>query len=413
MKKSMLFGNIPGDPRTSGSKKNSLKALVLKELYMNGCKSIPELSKIVHMSTPTITRAIDELITNGFLVEEGIGNSSGGRRPNLYGLNPPARYILGVDISRYHIRLGLFNFVNQPVGEIKVIDEGLEVSKDFMKSLKDAVNNFIKDSGIDKNRLMGIGIALPGLIDLHTGISYSYLQDEKPATIQFENIFEYPVFVENDTKVMALGEQAFGMAQGKQNVLCLNIGSGIGLGMILNGKLYKGNSGFSGEFGHIQVEPYGQLCYCGKIGCLETLASGSTMIKRARKEISNGATTIIRSMVNNDLNKITIETVLDAAQHGDQFAIGILSEIGEHLGRGIAVLIHLFNPELIIIGGDLTKAENYIVDPIQQNLNKYTIAKIRRDAHISTSSLGPNAGLMGTVALVMNKVFQQQGVQSS
>jgi glucokinase-like ROK family protein len=407
MKRSLLFGNTTGDPRTNVSKKNNLKLLILKELYQNGCKSIPELSKIIHMSTPTITRAIDELIDNSFLIEEGIGTSSGGRRPNLYGLNPPARYVMGVDISKHHIRLGLFDFNNQPVVDIKVIDEGLEVSKDFMKSLKDAVNDFITESGIDKKKLMGIGIAIPGLRDLHTGISYSYLQDEKPATIQFENIFDFPVFVENDAKVMALGEQAFGLAQGKQNVLCLNIGSLIGLGMILNGKLYRGNSGFSGEFGHIQVDPDGQLCYCGKIGCLETLASGTTMIKKARKEISEGATTVIRSMVGNDTSKITIEIVLQAAQRGDQFAIGLLANIGEHLGRGIAVLIHLFNPELIIIGGELTKAENYIIDPIQQNLNKYTIAKIRRDAQIVTSSLGQNAGLMGTVAMVMEKVFQK------
>jgi predicted NBD/HSP70 family sugar kinase len=178
--------------------------------------------------------------------------------------------------------------------------------------------------------------------------------------------------------------------------------------MILNGKLYKGNSGFSGEFGHIQVDPDGQLCYCGKIGCLETLASGTTMIKRARKEIADGATTVINSMVGGDLTKINIETVLKAAQHGDQFAISLLASIGEHLGRGIAVLIHLFNPELIIIGGELTKADNYIIDPIQQNLNKFTIAKIRRDAQIITSNLGQNAGLMGTVALVMNKVFQKE-----
>jgi glucokinase-like ROK family protein len=408
MKKSMLLNTAAGDPRTNSAKKNNLKILILNQLYYNGCKSIPELSKIIHMSTPTITRAVDELIASEFLVEEGIGSSSGGRRPNLYGLNSHAKYVLGVDISRYHIRLGLFNFNNQPVVDIKVIDEGLEVSIDFMTSLKTAVNDFIKESGIDPKKLMGIGIALPGLIDLHTGISYSYLQDEKPATIQFENIFDFPVFVENDTKVMALGEQAFGMAQGKQNVLCLNIGSGIGLGMILNGKLYKGNSGFSGEFGHIQVDPDGQLCYCGKIGCLETLASGTTMIKRARKEIADGATTVIRTMVAGDLTKINIETVLKAAQHGDQFAISLLASIGEHLGRGIAVLIHLFNPELIIIGGELTKADNYIIDPIQQNLNKFTIAKIRRDAQIITSNLGQNAGLMGTVALVMNKVFQKE-----
>lgn len=361
MKKSMLFGNTSSDPRTNSSKKNSLKLLILKELYHFGCKSIPELSKIIHMSTPTITRAIDDLIENNFLVEEGIGSSSGGRRPNLYGLNPSSKYVLGVDIGRHSTLLGLFNFNNEPIVAIKQIGEGLEVSKDFMKSLKEAVDNYILESGIDEKKLMGIGIALPGLIDLHTGISYSYLQDEKPATIQFQDIFDYPVFVENDTKVMALGEQSFGLANGKQNVLCLNIGSGIGLGMILNGKLYKGNSGFSGEFGHIQVDQAGQLCYCGKIGCLETLASGTTMIKRARKEIEEGATTIIRSMVNDETNKITIEIVLKAAQQGDQFAIGLLANIGEHLGRGIAVLIHLFNPELIIIGGELTQPKTILL----------------------------------------------------
>ena len=129
------------------------------------------------------------------------------------------------------------------------------------------------------------------------------------------------------------------------------------------------------------------------------------MIKTAQKEIEAGATTQINALVDSDPSKITSEIILQAAQQGDQFAISLLSTIGEHLGRGIAVLIHLFNPELIIIGGELTKAENYLIDPIQQNLNKYTISKIRRDAQIITSSLGNNAGLLGTVALVMNKVF--------
>lgn len=407
MRSNMLLGNLSSDSKSVGSKKNSLKLLILKELYINGCKSIPELSKKIHLSTPTITRAIDDLISNEFLIEEGIGNSSGGRRPSLYGLNPSARYVLGIDISRFYISLGFFDFNNKPVKEIKIIPEGLETTSDILSLLKTHVKDFIKETGIDEKKLMGIGIALPGLIDVNTGISYSYLKDDQPASKQFESILGHPVFVENDTTVMALGEQAFGLAQGKQNVLCLNIGSGIGLGLILNGKLYKGTSGYAGEFGHIQVDPEGELCYCGKIGCLETLASGKVMIRKARKAIENGATTSISKIVGNDLSKINIETVLQAAQLGDQFAISALSDIGEHMGRGIAVLIHLFNPELIIIGGEMTNADNYIIDPIQQNLNKYTIAKIRRDAQIVISGLGKNAGLMGAVALVMEKVFQK------
>lgn len=401
----LLFGPTSSDPKVNYTKKNTLKLLILEELYRHGCKSIPELSKIIRMSTPTITRAIDELIADTLLIEEGIGSSSGGRRPNLYGINPSSRYVLGIDICRYSVRYGLFNFHNEPAAEIRVLNEGLETTKDIIGAIKTAVDQYIIDSKIDESKLMGIGIALPGLIDIHTGISYSYLHEDKPLASLFEDRFHHPVFVEHDTKAMALGEQAFGLAMGKQHVLCLNIGAGIGLGMILNGKLYHGNSGFSGEFGHIQVDPDGQLCYCGKIGCLETLASGTTMIRNARKEIEAGATTLISSLVNNDLEKISSEVILQAAQRGDQFAISLLSNIGEYLGKGIAVLIHIFNPELIIIGGELTKAENYLVDPIQQNLNKYTISKIRRDAQIITSSLGNNAGLLGTVALVMNKVF--------
>ena len=401
----LLFGTSTGDSKANLTKKNALKLLILEELYRHGCKSIPELSKIIRMSTPTITRAIDELIHDALIMEEGIGSSSGGRRPNLYGINPSSRYVLGIDICRYSVRYGIFNFHNEPAAEIRVLNEGLETTKDIIGAIKTAVDQYISESNIDESKLMGIGIALPGLIDIHTGISYSYLHEDKPLSNLFEDRFHHPVFVEHDTKAMALGEQAFGLAMGKQNVLCLNIGSGIGLGMILNGKLYHGNSGFSGEFGHIQVDPDGQLCYCGKIGCLETLASGTTMIKTAQKEIEAGATTQINALVDNDPSKITREIILQAAQQGDQFAISLLSTIGEHLGRGIAVLIHLFNPELIIIGGELTKAENYLIDPIQQNLNKYTISKIRRDAQIITSSLGNNAGLLGTVALVMNKVF--------
>jgi len=401
----LLFGPASSDSKVNYTKKNTLKLLILEELYRRGCKSIPELSKIIRMSTPTITRAIDELIAETLLVEEGIGSSSGGRRPNLYGINPSSRYVLGIDICRYSVRYGLFNFHNEPAAEIRVLNEGLETTKDIIGAIKTAVDQYITDTQIDESKLMGIGIALPGLIDIHTGISYSYLHEDKPLASLFEDRFHHPVFVEHDTKAMALGEQAFGLAMGKQNVLCLNIGAGIGLGMILNGKLYHGNSGFSGEFGHIQVDPDGQLCYCGKIGCLETLASGTTMIRNARKEIEAGATTLISSLVNNDLDKISSEVILQAAHRGDQFAISLISNIGEYLGKGIAVLIHIFNPELIIIGGELTKAENYLIDPIQQNLNKYTISKIRRDAQIITSSLGNNAGLLGTVALVMNKVF--------
>ena len=408
MSTSILFGSNYSHENLKpiAYKKVSLKKMIVEVIYRQGRKSIPDLSKIIQMSTPTITRTIGELVSEEFIIEEGIGSSSGGRRPNLYGINPNARFVLGIDISRYFVRMCIFNLNNQPAAEIKVLNDGLETTSDILKVVHQGAMDLINSSGIDETKILGIGVALPGLIDIRTGISYSYLHsDDKPASALFEELFHHPVFVEHDTRTMALGELAFGMAKGKQNVLCLNIGSGIGMSMILNGQLYRGNSGFAGEFGHIQVDSDGQLCYCGKIGCLETLASGITMIRKATKELEAGATSIIRKLVDNDLSKISSGVILAAAQKGDQFAIGLLSQIGEHLGKGIAMLIHLFNPELIIIGGELSKADNYITDPIQQNLNKYTIAKIRKDTQIINSELGENAGIMGTVALVMDKIF--------
>jgi N-acetylglucosamine repressor len=409
MESQNIFGNSykKVNLKPNASKKFALKRTIIKLIYREGSKSIPELSKIIKMSTPTVTRAVDDLLSENLILDEGIGTSSGGRRPNLFGINPVSRYVMGIDISRYFVRMGIFDLRNQPVASIRVMNEGLETKTDILKYIQEEVIKYIGDSKIPEENILGIGVALPGLIDIRTGISYSYLHsDDKPASALFEEYLNHTVYIEHDTRSMALGELAFGQAKGKQNVLCLNIGSGICISMILNGQLYRGNSGFAGEFGHIQVEADGQLCYCGKIGCLETLASGTTMIRKAKKEIAEGATSSISNLVDHNLTKITSDIILSAAQNGDQFAIGLLSEIGEHLGKGIAVLIHLFNPELIIIGGELSKAGNYITDPIQQNLNKYTIAKIRKDTHISISELGENAGIMGTVALVMDKIFE-------
>ena len=408
MGSNILLGsnNNPEVLKPNALKKVLLKKMILEVIYRQESKSIPDLSKIIQMSTPTITRAIDELMSEDLIMEEGIGASSGGRRPNLYGINPNSRYVLAIDISRYFVRICIFNLHNLTASEIKVLKDGLETTGNILKVIHKAAMDLIESSGIDKAKILGVGIALPGLIDIRTGISYSYLHSaEKPASALFEELFHLPVFVEHDTRTMALGELAFGLAKGKQNVICLNIGSGISISMILNGQLYRGNSGFAGEFGHIQVNANGQLCYCGKIGCLETIASGTTMIRKAKKELEAGATSIIRKLIDNDLKRITSDIILDAAQKGDQFAIGLLSHIGEHLGKGIAVLIHLLNPELIIIGGELSKAGNYLTDPIKQNLNKYTITKIRKDTRIINSELGENAGIMGAVALVMDKIF--------
>ncbi|MCD6659372.1 MAG: ROK family protein [Lentimicrobium sp.] len=402
-----LFKTSFGDEplKNNQLRKLNLKQSIIRELYQYKQLSIHYLSKTIKMSTPTITRAIDELIEEEMVREIGIGESTGGRRPSIYGLKASSRYVIGIDLERYFIRMGIFDFDNKPVSEIHELNQGLETHTDIPGFLAEKVYELIEAYNIDRNKLLGIGISLPGLIDLRSGISYTYLNTGRPTAKELMDRLGLPVFLEQDTRSMAWGEQAFGLAHGHQNVLCLNIGSGIGLSMILNGKIYTGHSGYSGEFGHIQIEPNGQLCHCGKIGCIETVASGKVLISKAKKDIAEGSITQISGMIDGDLNKLNIKVILDAARAGDQYAIDLLGRIGEALGKGLSTLIHLFNPELIIIGGEMSKAADFLISPIESNLNIYTIARIRKDAMIVSSELGDNARLMGTVALVMNKIF--------
>ncbi|MHC1708539.1 MAG: ROK family protein [Bacteroidales bacterium] len=388
-------------------KRSHLKIRIIKYLYQEGTKSIPDLCTITRVSSPTLKRLLDELEEEGLVVELGLGASGGGRRPSIYGLNPNSRFILGIDITRFELRMGLFNLSCSMIGELLIIPDGLETGADITKLINKNIAYLIKKNKIDKKKILGAGVALPGLIDIKTGISYSYLnQGNTPVAEYLQKDLGMPVFVEHDTRSMARGELMFGLAKGKKNVLCLNLGSGIGLSMILNGRVYSGESGYAGEFGHINVDPHGQLCYCGKIGCLETVASGRTLRKKVADDLKAGTPTIINQLIDNDPAKINMKIILEAVFAGDQYANELIATTGVHLGKGIATLLHLFNPELIILGGTLSKAENILLDPIQQTLNSFSIPRIRQDTTLLTSELRENAGLMGTVALVMDKVFE-------
>ncbi|GAB1405603.1 MAG: ROK family transcriptional regulator [Lentimicrobiaceae bacterium] len=389
-------------------KKLQLKVILLRELYYNAPMSIHDLTQVTRMSTPTITRALDELMAEGLIIDHGIGESTGGRPPWMCGMNPASWYVMGIDLERAYIKMALFDMQNNPVGEIQELNEGLDDIDDIIGFIASKAEGLLSANNIEKKKVLGIGLSLPGLIDIRTGLSYTYLNfDRPPAELLYQRI-GIPIFIEQDTRCMAWGEQAFGLAKNHQNVLCLNVGSGIGLSLILNGKIFSGHSGYAGEFGHIQLVPNGRLCHCGKIGCIETVASGKIIVSRAREELSAGADSLIQQLVGNNLKKVNLKTILKAAEMNDQFAVHLLSDAGDALGKGISTLIHLFDPELIIIGGEMSKAANVLIPPIERNLNIYAISRIRRDARIVASVLGDNAKLLGTLAMTMHHVFYEQ-----
>ncbi|MBE9509250.1 MAG: ROK family transcriptional regulator [Bacteroidetes bacterium] len=389
-------------------KKHLHKKKIINILYKEGQKSNKQISKYINLSPPTITRLLNDLIREGLVLNLGIGDSFGGRKPNIYGINPDSRYILGIDIGRNIRRFALLNFHNEFVTKLVCIPGNLENNPETVNQIYQQSLKIIKEAGIDYNKIIGVGIGLPGLINTRTGRSYGHLNyNGKSVSQLFEEKFNLPVFTENNSNLMALGEHTFGLAKGKENVLCLTLSSGVGMGLILNGKLYSGKSGFAGEFGHINIEEKnGLLCKCGKKGCLETMTSEKALVRMAKEGLENGCISMITDIINNKFENITPEVILKAAEKEDHFAIDILSKVGHYLGKGIAILIHLYNPEMIIIGGEMAKAGQYLTDSIKQTLNKRTISLIRQDTKIVTSELGKKTGVLGATSLVMHRILQ-------
>ena len=396
-------------PNNQNIKKLLLKKRIIEIFYKEGMKTIAELCETTNNSVPSITNIMNDMNKEGWVNNFGIGESKGGRKPAIYGLNPRAGLIAAIDLSRKDSRLGVFNLHNEQVSDVVEINDGLDTTDNILSILKKEMDSLWKKNQIHKNEVLGLGVTIPGLIDIKKGVSYSYpLFGNKPLKEVFEKQFNLPSVVEHDTKAMAVGESWFGLARNKSDVLFINIGSGIGLGIIINGKLYQGHSGFSGEFGHIQMDPDGHLCYCGKIGCLETIASGTALVKKARQMIKEGKNSIISANVNNKLEKIKLKTIVEAANQGDLFAIELIEEAGEYLAKGMSILIHLFNPEAIIIGGEMAEAGNLVTDPVQQKLNKYTMLRLKQDTTVLLSDLKEKAGLYGTLPIVVDNVFNMR-----
>lgn len=212
-----------------------------------------------------------------------------------------------------------------------------------------------------------------------------------------------PVFIDNDSKTMALAEHTFGVAKGIPDALCISVNECIGLGMILNSQPYTGYKGMAGEFGHIRISGLNGQCYCGKAGCLETVASGRAIVKSANEAIKKGVKTSVQTLAGD--NEITLSIIIKAAKQDDIFAIDLLQKAGEKIGEGISTLIHLFNPQVLVIGGEIADSGDLIIAPIQQILNKYTLTRLKNQCEIKLSDLNSHSTIMGTLMVVMKNLY--------
>ena len=387
-------------------RKHLQKLKIVKHLYVKGAKTNADICTRFNISSPTCIAMLNELVTEGLVEKQGRGKSLGGRKPELYGLCDGSLFVLSIHVEKFKTRMAIFDNNNHIITGIHTFS--IELTKDLgaLSQLHAHAQELLRASGIELKKLAGIGISMPGLVDSKEGNNYTYLLTAgEPASLQqlLEQQFGKPVFLQNDAKSAALAEYRFGLAHGLRDVLVLSMDWGIGLGVILDGKLRSGASGFAGEFGHIPLVEGGALCHCGKRGCLETVASGSAIVRLARAGLDEGENTLLSQLAAPEL---TPERVYEAAHAGDQFAINILAEVGTNLGKGIAILTQLFNPELIILAGAMAQAKPFILPNIRQAINTYCMAQLREKTNLVVSELGTTAVIMGSVATVMENIFE-------
>ncbi|WP_245712415.1 ROK family transcriptional regulator [Anaerobacillus alkalilacustris] len=391
--------------------KSMNRSVILHLIRKHKQISRAEIAKKAHLTPPTVTNIVNELLEVGLVKESKVGESKGGRKPILLSMNSKSFYVVGLDIGGQKIR-GVLTDLNAEVEESVSINFQKGLSKeDLLSNIKNVITSLIANSKVEKTKLLGIGIGMHGMVDHHQGVALfapNLQLTNIPLKKELEEEFDLPVYVENDARAFALGEAWFGNGYGFENLVCINVGIGIGAGIVMNGQLYHGKNNIAGEIGHTIVDINGTKCTCGNYGCLETVASGRALVEKAKEELSNGKSSLLQDVVNKD--EITGELIFQYAQKGDIVAKDILVQTGKSLGVGILNLVNFINPERVIIGGGVSKAGSYILDPIQSLIASRALTEDARKTEIVPSKLGNYATSIGAVTLVLFDLFSADPV---
>ena len=395
------------------------KKTVINTIRTQGPINIAEIAKIVGLSIPTVMKLVDEFILSGLVEVTGKGESKGGKRPELLQFVVNAYYVVGVDIGRSHLKAVCTNLSGDLVCKAEIPTGNVLPESDLIDRICGLMEEVIRESKIPRGRFLGIGIGMPGIIDIDNGIvlfSPDFDWNNVPLLelvgrkIKDEKGLILPsaaIIMDNSTRALAMGENWFGAGAASNNLMCVNLGHGIGSAIISEGEFFRGSSGSSGELGHITLEKEGPLCACGNRGCLEALASGRAIEQAGKACVQNGGGALILKHAHGDIESIEAKTVFDAARRGDQDAKGIISRAAEYIGIALAGCINLLDPDKIIFAGRLALAGDLFIHPIHEAAKKRQMKYAGRKVKFETAKLGLDATAIGAATLVIKKFIEQ------
>ncbi|MBA4494351.1 ROK family protein [Paenactinomyces guangxiensis] len=368
-----------------------------------------EIAKKTGVSPTTVTSAVSELIAEGLVIEVGMGQSSGGRKPILLKFDPNGRFLIGVCITHTYISMAEMN-LEAEVRRKRLISFSGKTGRDLIEYILDSIQLFM-DGCHDLRNCLGISLIVPGIVDSDQG-RIVYNSKLKLQNIPFKKMveqrFDLKAYLDNDTNSIAMAEKLFGSFKQYKNLIYIMIGDGIGAGIIINDSIYRGHRGGAGEFGHTITDRGGARCECGNSGCLENYASWHAIYSRILTAIGRGNSTLMLELAKGDLLQITPKIFNYALKQGDTLALDIIEEIAIHLSIGICNIINLMDPEVVILGGELVEQNPLLLEMINQQISQKAMNAKKSKAMVYPASLGEDFGLVGAASVLLQAHFNSR-----
>jgi predicted NBD/HSP70 family sugar kinase len=385
------------------------KHLIEALVYQQGPISRVSIHALTNLRRSTISLLTRQLLTEGKLIEAGPSDNPLGRKQILLDLNRKFGFLVGVEFDDERVTAGVMDL--QPSVN-RVISEGTDLShgkEGLLRQLQSAVRRVVAASRLPWTKLLGIGIADPGLVDTRRGVTTSSstidFWNDVPLTATFEKEFKVPVLVESKTRAKAIAEQRLGVGQREPNMIYLDYGTGIGAGVLVDGKLLYGHNCGVGEVGHTNMVRSGPTCKCGSNGCLEAVAGASAVENRTRKALSEGVSSRLLAMAQEDPSRITVWLVLEAARAGDKMCWNIVAEIAEEIGVAMANLVNLFNPSTIVFDQRLSATGEEFLNLISRVVKSNALAGSASGLSLRFATLGRESGLLGVGLQILERQF--------
>ncbi len=386
-------------------KDQSRKKRILAYLSKKEEATLNELSELLNISIPKTTELISWMEKDKLVVPTGRKSEGPGRKASFFSLAGDSFYFLGLEIKKYSINIGIMGFDRKMVFREMDIPFLYEEAGESLTIIIRLIKDFIKKCGVDKSKIMGLGCSISGRINMHTGeILTIYHFGNAPVKKELEKALGIPIYIDNDSRAVSYGEFYFGKRTTEQEVLVLNLDYGLAVGIFIKGKPVYGASGYAGELGHIPLFDNEKICFCGKKGCLETEASGRALIEGIIAEMEKGTTSLLQPVLL-EKGRIELDDVVDAINRGDNLSLSVIGTMASKLGRGLAVTINLFNPQLIIISGSLSAVGDALLLPVKAFILRHSLNLVNNDTKVVLSDLKSDAGVLGCCLLVRDKVL--------